>query len=134
MHSTTQELLNYKAIQSTDQELTIYYNNNTQAGRMTLALAHTLSNHVNKQDLTSAFISTTTIKQLLSKLNMTPKELMNKAHPYYQEAIRGRDFDDNEWMSVLQKNPFLLKAPIVCYKGKAVLCNTPTDIFKVLKS
>lgn len=132
MHSAVeQELLNYKNIQATDQELTIFYNNESSSGKQTLAIAHSLSNHVNKQEVNSAYLSATILKQLLSKLNMSPKDIMNRAHPYYQQTIRGRDFSDDEWISILQKNPFLLKAPIVCYKGKVVLCNTPTDIFKV---
>jgi hypothetical protein len=32
---------------------------------------------------------------------------------------------------VIAHNPHLLKAPIAIFNGRAVLCQTPTDLFKL---
>lgn len=37
----------------------------------------------------------------------------------------------NGWLEVLAHYPHLVKAPIVIYHGRAVVCNTPTDIMKL---
>jgi arsenate reductase len=64
---------------------------------------------------------------------MHPKELMNKAHPYYQANIRGKEFTDEDWLNVIKYNPSLLKAPIAIRGDKAVLCTNATDIYKLTK-
>jgi hypothetical protein len=45
-----------------------------------------------------------------------------RAHPYYQENLRGRDLDSEGWLQVLAHNPGLLKAPIALHGDRAVLC------------
>jgi hypothetical protein len=37
----------------------------------------------------------------------------------------------NGWLDVIMHNPQLLKAPIAIFNGKAVLCQKPTDVFKL---
>jgi arsenate reductase (glutaredoxin) len=64
-------------------------------------------------------------------LGLKPKELMDRAHPDYQEKIAGNTFTMNGYLEVLMHYPHLLKGPIAIYNGKAVLCQTPTDIFKL---
>ncbi len=56
---------------------------------------------------------------------------MNKAHPYYQQNIRGKTFNEQDWINVIMHNPALLKAPIAIRGNKAVLCNSATDIYKL---
>ena len=68
---------------------------------------------------------------ILRSLDVHPKDLLNKAHPYYQENIRGREFDEEDWLTVLAKNPELIKAPIAVRGRRAILCNNPTDIYKL---
>jgi len=62
-----------------------------------------------------------------------PKDLMNKAHPYYQKHIRGREFDKESWLKIIQYNPDLIKAPIAMRGNRAILCTNPTDIYKLME-
>lgn len=115
-------------------ELTLFYNSKENNGKMTLAYSTTLKTKVNRQDISSGELSSTVIKNLINSLGIKPKHLLNKAHPYYQENLAGKDFDDWGWLNIIQKNPFLIKAPIAYYNDQAVLCETPTDIFKLKTS
>jgi arsenate reductase (glutaredoxin) len=121
-------------MQNQNPELTIYYDNDSAKARMTLAYAMSLTTKVNRQEIHNAEISETILRQLLSRLNVSPKEILNKAHSYYKEVIKGRDFTDQEWLCILRKNPTLLKCPIATYRNQTVLCQTPTDIFKLLRA
>lgn len=114
-----------------DREILIYYDPSNSTARATVAHARGLSPHI----ITYAYRQTpsngTSWRQIILALGKHPKELMNKAHPYYQAHIRGRDFDDESWVKVLQYNPQLFKGPIAIRGRRAVLCQTPTDIYKL---
>ena len=104
------------------KELTLVYDSTTNEGRKALAYAYSLATKVNKQDVSEVSLSTTFVRQVLKQLNLRPKDLLNRAHPYYQEHLRGRDLDGEGWLQVLTHNPGLLKAPIALQGDKAVLC------------
>jgi arsenate reductase (glutaredoxin) len=121
-------------MQTTNPELIIYYDNESPKARMTLAYAMSLTSKVNRQEIHQVEISETILRQLLSRLNVSPKEILNKAHSYYKEVIKGREFTDAEWLCILRKNPTLFKCPIASYRNHTILCETPTDIFKLLRA
>lgn len=104
------------------KELTLVYNGTTSEGRKALAYAYTLATRVNKQDVSEVSLSTTFVRQVVKQLNIRPKDLMNRAHPYYQQHVRGRDLDMEGWLQVLTHNPDLWKAPVALMGNRAVLC------------
>ena len=112
-------------------ELTILYNEGNVRDKKTLSYAYTITNKINKQELSSVKVSSTLFQVFVDKLNEDPKRLINKADPYYQENIRGKNFSITEWFDVLINHPNLLKAPLAMYRNKAVICNTPTDILRL---
>ncbi len=112
-------------------ELIIYYDNNSNSSRQTLAYAKSMSNHVNAIPYNSGAISKTKWREVLKLLQLTPKELMNRADPKYQAQIKGHEFDTESWLNILASNTDLIKAPIAIYRNKAILCNSPTDILKL---
>ena len=120
---------NYMHLSS--KELTILYNKENERDRKTLSYAHTITQKINKQELNSVRISGTLFQVFVNTLEKDPKKLINKADPYYQKNIRGRNFSVNAWFKMLRKHPNLLKAPLAMYENKAVVCNTPTDILKL---
>ena len=105
------------------------YDSGTTEGRKALAFAYSLAPKVNKQDVSEVSLSTTFVRQVLKQLNLRPKDLLNRAHPYYQENLRGRDLDSEGWLQVLTHNPALLKAPIALQGDKAVLCEPASLIY-----
>lgn len=111
------------------KELTLVYDSSTSEGRKALAFAYSLAPKVNKQDVTEVSLSSTFVRQVLKQLNLRPKDLLNRAHPYYQEHLRGRDLDAEGWLHVLTHNPSLLKAPIALQGDRAVLCEPASLIY-----
>ncbi len=116
------------------KELTLVYNSTTSEGRKALAYAYSLAPKVNKQDVSEVSLSSTFVRQVLKQLNVRPKDLLNRAHPYYQQNLRGRDLDAEGWLHVLTHNPELLKAPIALLGHKAVMCEPASLIYKLTEA
>ena len=114
-----------------EREIMIYYNPESSADRRTVAHAKTLVPHLKVFAYSSNPSTGTSWQRILKNLNVHPKELMNKAHPYYQEHIRGREFNKEGWLSIIKYNPELLKAPIAMRGNRAILCTNPTDVYKL---
>jgi arsenate reductase len=116
------------------RELTLVYDSSTSEGRKALAYAVSLAPKVNRQDVKEVQLSTTFVRQVLKQLNMRPKDLLNRAHPYYQEHLRGRDLDTEGWLQVVAHNPDLLKAPIALLGDKAVMCEPASLIYTLAEA
>ena len=115
------------------QEILIIFDSASPLGRRTLAYAHTLSRHVREMEYHKSSLTNTLWRQLMFKLDLEPKEILDKSHPYYQESLRGRSFDEEGWLNVIWMNTHLIKAPIVVMGKKAILCSNPTQIFSLLQ-
>ena len=74
-------------------ELTLLYNEGNERDKKTLSYAYTITDKINKQELGSVKVSSTLFQIFVDKLNVKPKRLINKADPYYQANIRGKDFN-----------------------------------------
>jgi arsenate reductase len=116
------------------REVTLVYDSSTSEGRKALAYAVSLAPKVNRQDVKEVQLSTTFVRQVLKQLNMRPKDLLNRAHPYYQEHLRGRDLDTEGWLQVVAHNPDLLKAPIALLGDKAVVCEPASLIYTLTEA
>jgi len=118
-------------MRTNQREIMIYYNPESNSDRRTVAHARGMSPHIKTYAHTKSPSTGTSWQMILAALDVHPKKLLNKAHPYYQENIRGRDFDEEGWIMVISNNPDLIKAPIAVRGRNAVICNSPTDIYKL---
>lgn len=114
-------------------ELFLYYNNELSAHKQTRALAHSITNHVNETTFKDDAISKTMWADLLSMLNLKPKDLLDKSDTKYQAEIARHDFNEEDWLNILINNSGMIKDPIAVMNNKAVLCQTPQDIFNLLE-
>lgn len=112
-------------------ELYFYHSPLQTVDKQTKAYAKSLTKFVNEIDVIKEKITATQWNQILNLLNLRPKDLLNRAHPDYQQNIAGKDWDDEGWLNILANYPYLIKAPIAIYKNRAILCNTPSDILKL---
>lgn len=113
-------------------DLILLYNGNNAKDRKTLAYAHTITSQINRQEVNSVRVSDTLFTIMMQELGINAKNIVNKADPYYQANYKGKDLDAQDWHSVLKNRPSLLRSPVALYKGKAVICDTPTDVLKIV--
>jgi len=113
------------------REILIYFNPESSNDRKTVAHAQSLAPFIRTYAFLQAPSTGTSWQQILKALDIHPKDLLNKSHPYYQQNIRGKTFGEEDWLNVIIHNPSLLKAPIAIRGNKAVLCSNATDIYKL---
>ncbi len=120
-------------MKTAENEMLIYYNPNSSSAKKTVAHAQSLVGHVKSFSFDKNPPTPTLMKSILNKLEVPPKSLLNKADPYYQSNIRGRDFTMESWLNIIINNPNLIKAPIAIKGDKAMLVENPTDIYALVK-
>jgi arsenate reductase (glutaredoxin) len=112
-------------------ELFLYYDPKSGTGKMTMAYAKSITNHIQDIDLNHTALSHTVWREILGFLKMKPKEIMDRDSDYYGEHIKGKEIAMSGLLEVLCRNPGILKGPIAVKGKKAVVVSTPTDILKV---
>lgn len=61
------------------------------------------------------------LKEILLKSNLKPIDLIRKQEDIFKKELKGKNFTDEEWITIILENPKLLQRPIVVGKHKAVL-------------
>jgi arsenate reductase len=112
-------------------EMYFYHSSAQPIDKQTKAYAKSMTKFVNEIDVMKEKVTTTQWDQILRMLELRPKDLLNRAHPDYQNQIAGKDWDDEGWLNILVRFPHLIKSPIAIFRNRAVLCHTPTDILKL---
>ncbi len=112
-------------------EMYFYHSSAQPIDKQTKAYAKTLTKFVNEIDVINEPITATQWDQILRKLRLRAKDLLNRSHPDYQNLIAGRDWDEEGWLNILVRYPYLIKSPIAIFKNRAILCRTPSDILKL---
>ncbi len=113
------------------REILIFLDPESSKDKKTVAYARTTTPYVKTIAHKDNPSTATAWKSILRTLDLHPKKLMNKAHPDYQKNIRGMELDHEGWLNVLQRNPHLIKAPIAIKGKQIILCETPTDIYRL---
>jgi len=74
------------------------------------------------------------IKEICSKLNISPQELIRTKEPLFKELGLSLNTacSEAEWFQVLAKHPKLMERPILCYNDKAVIGRPPEKILNIL--
>ncbi len=70
------------------------------------------------------------LKEVLSKLNMKPSELIRSKEAIYKE-LNLKEASENELLEAMVNNPKLIERPIIINKDKAVVARPLENIEKV---
>lgn len=71
-------------------------------------------------------------EDLLMKLNMRPVEIVRTQEDEFKEKLKGKNFTDEEWITILLENPKLIQRPIVVRDHKAILAQPADEIDRLL--
>ena len=73
------------------------------------------------------------LEKLLVKLNLKAEDIIRTQEEYYRKNLKGKKFNEHEWIRIIIQNPKLLKRPIIETKYKAVWGDPTENIDAVLK-
>lgn len=66
-------------------------------------------------------LSAEELKALLKKLGIAAKDLIRTSEALYKEKFAGKEFTEEEWLSIMESYPKLIERPIVIQGDKAVI-------------
>ncbi len=72
------------------------------------------------------------LKELLTKLNCEPLDIIRKKELLFIEKYEGKSFSNEEWLKIMSENPILIERPIVINGNKAVIGRPPQLVLNII--
>lgn len=123
-----------------DMEIKFIYNSNQIKEREALGYIKSLDQHyINEFNVYKEQFTERQLADLAQKLGVSVKELINKESEFYQDDMEDGNYDDNDLLGLIKRNPTLLKTPIADYGKSAKFISSPYDfnnldiVFKSIK-
>jgi arsenate reductase len=113
-------------------QVTIYHNPRCGKSRATLALLQengivpTIIEYLQKPP------GKEELRALVSKLGMTPDQLVRTGEDVYKREFKGRSMTGEQWLSALSENPILIERPIVVKGSRAIIGRPPEKVLELL--
>ncbi len=110
----------------------IYHNPRCRKSRAGLEYLQQKEGEFETIDYIKQGISQEEIRDILTKMNISPSNLIRTQEDYYKKELKGKDFPGDEWIRILAENPRLIQRPIIVTEHKAVLGQPPENIDNLL--
>lgn len=111
--------------------LTIYHNPRCSKSRQTLQLIEDAGAQVNVVEYLKTPLDRESIERLLSKLNVSPVEMMRtKEAEFKEQALKGAT--DEALINAMVNTPKLIERPIVENKDTAIIGRPPENVNTLL--
>ena len=110
----------------------IYHNKMCSKSRQTLELLQNSGQEVQVIEYLKEPPTAEELKEILTKLNMKPEDLLRKGEKLYKENYKGKSFTDEEWIKIMVEHPVLIERPVVIKGNKAALGRPPEKVLEIL--
>lgn len=112
-----------------DRQLTLIYSSTSSLGKQTLGYVRAAGDKIQTVDVAKTALGNTAWVDIADGLNMSLGELLAGDHPDAISANKA-DFDTDDWLKLLKKNPDLLRKPIAINGKKYLQVDTPSEVLK----
>ena len=110
----------------------IYHNPRCSKSRQTLALIQEKGVEPEVVLYLENIPTANEMKDLLSKLAISPMQLIRKGEAAWKENYKGKELSDEQIIEAMIDNPKLIERPIVVKDNKAVLGRPPENALELL--
>lgn len=101
--------------------ITVYHNSRCKKSRAGLEyVSNKTQDYEVKEYLKDAAFTEESLREVLRLLDKKPMEMIRTQEQIFKQEIKGKDFSDEELISLMVKNPKLIHRPIVIKDEKAV--------------
>ena len=113
--------------------ITIYHNPKCSKSRQTLKLLEEQATGIDVIEYLKNPPTIKKLKEILSLLKISPRELMRKKETEYKELmLSNSNLSDKDLIESMIKHPILIERPIVLANGKAVLGRPPENVLNII--
>ena len=115
------------------EKLTVYQKPTCSTCRKTLALLREAHANFVTIDYFATPMSATTLRRLLKKLGLSPREILRTGEDIYKKlALDEKDVSDDELIKLMVVYPELIQRPIIEKGDRAVLGRPPENVKTLL--
>lgn len=112
---------------------TIYHNPRCSKSRQTLAILESHDLDINVVKYLTDPPNEATIKQLLSELNISIREVLRSGEKEYKNfGFDDESLDEDALITLLTQHPKVLQRPIVSHNGRAVIGRPPENVLEII--
>lgn len=122
---------NRGVISTSDRQITLYYNSRSQRGKQTLTYAKIHGLPLEEIDISKTLLTGTQITELANRLGINIEKMVNQEHYKYRRKFTAQCFNSEDWITVIQNHPEIMKQPIALRGNKTIWVKTPTDMMKL---
>ena len=113
--------------------ITIYHNPKCSKSRQTLKLLEEQATGIDVIEYLKNPPTVKKLKEILSLLKISPRELMRKKETEYKELmLSNSNLGDKDLIESMVKHPILIERPIVLANGKAALGRPPENVLNII--
>jgi arsenate reductase-like glutaredoxin family protein len=112
-----------------ERQLTLIYNSASSLGQQTLGYVQAADAKVHTIDISKTKLGDTAWVSIAEGLQKPLHELLAKDLPELPVTEKA-DFDTDDWLKLLKKNPALLQKPIAVNGNKYMQVQTPSEVLK----
>lgn len=113
-----------------DKQLNFYYSGSSSIAKQTLGYLEASQKAIQLINIDDTKLTGTQWVELSKKLGTTVDGLVNKEHPSASDVVKDADFDEHDWIDILDHCPQVLEYPIVVNGNKTKQLQTPTEILE----
>jgi len=113
--------------------VTIYHNPRCSKSRQTLEILNQQNVDVEIIEYLKASPNAETLKQILSYLKITARDLLRKGESAYKEAgLDDTSLSEDEIIAAMVEHPILIERPVVVNNDKAAIGRPPESVLAIL--
>lgn len=113
---------------TSDREIILFYNPDRAGAEKIMGYAMGEGFAVRDVNILKNNFTGVQLEELADLLHTTVEGMVNKDHPMFQERYGNPDFEENDWIKILKKNPEMIKEPIAVRGNLAIFVETPSDL------
>jgi arsenate reductase (glutaredoxin) len=110
----------------------IYHNPRCRKSRAGLGFLKTHNLPCEVVDYMKSPLSPETLRALIHKSGLKAEDLVRKQEDLYKKELKGKQLNEEAWISLLLQHPQLLKRPLVQHGNKVIWADPPEEINKIL--
>ncbi|MBC2844916.1 arsenate reductase (glutaredoxin) [Winogradskyella flava] len=110
----------------------IYHNPRCRKSREGLAILEDANKAFDVIKYLEDQLNTNELKAIISKLGITPLELVRKNEAIWKSDYKGKTLTDAQIIEAMVKHPKLIERPIVINGDKAVIGRPPESILNII--
>ncbi|XLS30567.1 arsenate reductase family protein [Flavobacteriaceae bacterium M23B6Z8] len=110
--------------------ITLIYNSETSLGKQTYPYVKSMDKPTRFIDISKDNVTGTQWAEVAQMIGIEVKDLINTSHADFKKQFEadGAKLETHDWIKVLDKNPSLLRCPILIKGDEFFLIETPSEV------